>query len=556
MHWKPPENELPSEADAPSEWDRWMRPLYWLAGARWETLKYCPATERERIAVIGSTVMIPTIMSFLGMIFYAKSRFNEPPWLAILGIALAWAFVILNTDRILLATYRPFQPWYRKAMQVVFRFALSAVVSVAIAFPFCLDQYRPAITYYYQTKLQIKLDKLRDEEAAGRRGMTATLEKIREDHEAARKQFAADFTKQRDELTAQLPDLRKAILNAEVYADARMEDERKKASDPEFVAPASAATRNVISQIEAQKETLAKTTAEMAAAQDLHRRLVEAIAREELGQPNEFYPQPKKPGAGPRLKDMQARDRAVVADARRLESAMVAQQAALAASDKQLAAARLVDRNAYLDALGARRESFVTEANEMERVRKERLEKVTSQISQLETDNAAQQAKLGAHTTALETDHTIAARRHDEKYLPPIKLIERKQSGVLDPMEETIGLYKVIFEPAPDATTEERADMQGKWIAGLFQFLVIFGTLFVLDLVPIMAKIFSRAGPYDVLVEHPEYVANANLREFWTNYGKHARDWGTVGMMDDASAQRLLESHPRERSDSAPGPRA
>src|SRR5476651_761244 len=142
MHWQPPENPLPPEADAPSNWDRWMRPLYWLAGARWETLRHCPPTERERIAVLGSTVLIPTTMSFLGMIFYAKSRFANPPWLAVLGIALAWAFVIMNTDRILLATYRPFQPWWRRCMQVLFRFALAGVVSVAIAFPFCLDQYR------------------------------------------------------------------------------------------------------------------------------------------------------------------------------------------------------------------------------------------------------------------------------------------------------------------------------------------------------------------------------------------------------------------------------
>jgi hypothetical protein len=532
-----------------------MRPLYWLAGARWETLRYCPATERERIAVIGSTVTIPTVMSFLGMIFYAKSRFHDPPWLAVTGIAFAWAFVIMNVDRILLATYRPFQPWYRKLMQIIFRFALAAVVSVAIAFPFCLDQYRPAITYYYQTKLQIKLDNLREEETTSRRALTATLEKIREDHEVARKQLTADFTRQHDALTVQLPDLQKAILNPEVYADARMEEERKKASEPDFVAPASGGTRNVISQIEAQKETLAKTAAEHDAAQDLHRRLVEAIAREALGQPNEFYPEPKKPGTGPRLKDMQARDRGVVADVRRLEGAIAAQQAALIASDKQLAAARLVDRNAYLDGLGSRREAFVAEGNEKERIRKERLEKVTQQIAELEADNTAQQARLTEHTAALEADHAVSVKRHDDKYLPPIGLIERKQNGILDPMEETIGLYKVIFEPAPDATAEERLDVRGKWIAGLFQFLVIFGTLFVLDLVPIMAKIFSRPGPYDVLVEHPEYVANTNLRAFWSNYRKHAHDWGTIGMMDDASAQRLLESHPRERPDSTPGPK-
>lgn len=522
-----------------------MRPLYWLAGARWETLKHCPATERERIAVLGSTVLIPTIMSFLGMIFYAKSRFHEPPWLAVTGIALAWAFVILNTDRILLATYRPFQPWWRKLMQVSFRFALAGVVSVAISFPFCLDQYRPAITYYYQQKYQAKLDILSEQESTGRRELTTTLEKIREDNEAARKQLNDDFSTQNDALTAQLPELQKVILNPEDYADERMEAERKRASDPEFVAPASGATRTVISQIEAQKETLSKTNTELEGKEDLHRRLVEAIAREALGQPNEFYPEKKKPGDGPRLKDMQARDRAVVVDVRRLETASTVQQAALIASDKQLAAARLVDRNAYLDGLSAKRDAFVAEGNEKERMRKDKLQKVTAQIAELEADHTARVGKLAQHTAALETDHSIAAKRHDDKYLPQLTLLKNKQGGVFDPMEETIGLYKVIFEPAPDATAEERAENKGKWIAGVFQFLVIFGTLFVLDLVPIMAKIFSRPGPYDVLVDHPEFISGENMRAFRAKYGEHATDWSNLGMAEDPAAHRLVQSHPR-----------
>ena len=544
MHWQP-DHESPAEADAPARWDRWMRPLYWLAGARWETLKHCPATERERIAVLGSTVLIPTIMSFLGMIFYAKSRFHEPPWLSVTAISLAWAFVILNTDRILLATYRPFQPWWRKLLQVTFRFALAGVVSVAISFPFCLDQYRPAITYYYQQKYQSKLDILSEQESTGRRELTATLQKIREDNEVGRKQLNEDFTTQNDALTAQLPELQKAILNPEDYADERMEAERKRASDPEFVAPASGATRTVISQIEAQKETLSKTNTELEAKQDLHRRLVEAVAREALGEPNEFYPEKKKPGDGPRLKDMQARDRAVVVDIRRLETASTVQQAALIASDKQLAAARLVDRNAYLDGLSAKRDAFVAEGNEKERIRKAKLEKVTAQIAELETDHTARVTKLAEHTAALETDHSIAAKRHDDKYLPQLALLKNKQGGGFDPMEETIGLYKVIFEPAPDATAEERAENKGKWIAGVFQFLVIFGTLFVLDLVPIMAKIFSRPGPYDVLVDHPEFISGENMRAFRAKYGEHANDWSNAGMADDPAAHRLVQSHPR-----------
>ena len=552
MHWQPPEHPLPPEADAPSESDKWMRPLYWLAGARWETLRYCPATERERIAVLGSTVLIPTVMSFLGMIFYAKSRFAEPPWLAVLGIALAWSFVIMNTDRILLATYRPFQPWWRKMLQVMFRFALAGVVSVAIAFPFCLDQYRSAITHRYQTEIQGKLNNLREEEAAKRKELAVMLEKIRDDEAANRKKITDDFTSKRDALMAQLPELQKAIINTETYADERMEEERKRAGEPDFVAPASGATRAVIAQIEAQKETLAKVKTELEERQDLHRRLVEAIAREALGQPNEFYPEVKKAGEGPRVKDMQSRDRGVVAEIRRLESSEAAQTAALVASDRQLAAARLSDKNAYLDALGGKRAAFVEEGKEKERIRKERLDKVTAEISALETEQPRLLARLADQTAALEADHASAVKRTDDKYVPHIARLDRKMNGVLDPMEETIGLYRVIFLPAPDADETERGEQGKKWIAGMFQFLVIFGTLFVLDLVPIMAKIFSRPGPYDVLVEHPEFVANENLRAFWVKYRDHARDWSEIGMSDDPRASRLLVSHPRERSNSSP----
>ena len=534
-----------------------MRPLYWLAGARWETLRHCPPSERERIAVLGSTVLIPTVMSFLGMIFYAKSRFANPPWMSVFAIALAWSFVIMNTDRILLATYRPFQPWWRRCMQVLFRFALSAVVSVAIAFPFCLDQYRPAITYRLQTELQGKLNNLREEEAVKRAELAGELQKIREDESASRKQLVSTYTTQHDALVGQLPALETGILNSDEYADKRIEDERRKAGDEDFVAPASGETRNVIASIEAQKETLSKTKAKLEDKQDLHNRLVEAIARESNGQPNEFYPEPKKAGSGPRTKDMMARDKTVRSEIKGLESTLLLQQEALVASDKQLAAAHLEDRNAYLDALVDKRDGYVEEAKEKERLRKDRLAKLNAEIEALETEHPEQLARLKEQTAALEATHASNTKRHEERYLPHIQRLERKMTGVLDPMEETIGLYRVIFLPAPDADQTEQGEQGKKWIAGLFQFLVIFGTLFVLDLVPIMTKIFSRAGPYDVLVEHPEFIANANLRVFHDEYGKRSDDWGIGGMIGQPSGPDLVKGQPsgnRHASDGAPEP--
>jgi len=242
---------------------------------------------------------------------------------------------------------------------------------------------------------------------------------------------------------------------------------------------------------------------------------------------------------------MMARDKAVNAELRRLDSALTLQHEGLLTGDKQLASARLADRNAYLDALVGKRDAFIEEGREKERVRKERLAKLQADIAALETEHPLQLTRLASQTAALEVTHASNTKRHDERYLPPIQRIERKMNGVLDPMEETIGLYRVIFVPAPDADKTEIAEQGQKWIAGLFQFLVIFGTLFVLDLVPIMTKIFSRAGPYDVLVEHPEFIANANLRVFHAEYGKHSEDWGVTGMVGQPSGPDLVKGNPR-----------
>ena len=45
------------------------------------------------------------------------------------------------------------------------------LISLAIAFPFCVDQYRPAIRFLYQTELQGKLNDIRKKEAKGRAGL-------------------------------------------------------------------------------------------------------------------------------------------------------------------------------------------------------------------------------------------------------------------------------------------------------------------------------------------------------------------------------------------------
>lgn len=546
-----------SDLFGPEHPPAWQRFLYWLAGARWELLSQCPAAEQERVAVQGSTVLVPTVMAFLGMYFFAKSRFNDPPFLPVFAVSVLWAFVIMMTDRILIAMYRPFLPVWRRVVQVLFRLGLASVVSVAISFPFCLDQYRPAIRFRYQTELQGRLNEMRNEEASGRKVLRDDLLRMRDTAESDRRKLEAEHLKLREGLESQIPGLEKGQINPQIYADERMEEERRRVTAVDFVAPASGGTLNIVARMDALKEASERLGKQIEEEQGMHRRLVEAIAREELGLPNEFYPEPKRPGEGPRLKDMRARDVRVQTEIRKFESALAAATADLAQAEDALARGRLTDRNAYLDSLNTRREAFVKEAEDRERARKDRLAQLRRQLEQEEVDHTANVRKFEEHRRALEDDHARAQQRHDDTYLPPIQRVESKINGLFDPMEETIGLYKVIFTPPPDMP--EDAKMEHRWMAGLFQFLVIFGTLFLLDIVPIAAKLLSRPGAYDILVEHSEFIANANWADFSRHFSETGNGWPGEplrrGELSPADASLLLKPHyrrPQPRPEPSP----
>lgn len=520
---------------------RWQRFLLWLAGARWEILQKCPASEQERLAILGSTILVPTVMSFLGMFFFAKSGFENPPFLAVFAVSLLWAFVIMTTDRILITMYRPFQPLWKRATQATFRLFLASLISLAIAFPFCLDQYRPAIRFLYQTELQGKLNDLRNKEAKGRAELRDNLTRIRDSSEADRRKMEAGYVSSRESLVSQLATLERAQINPEIYADEKMEAERVRASAPEFIAPASGSTLNIIAKWEASKQNLQNLQAKREKEESMHRRLLEAIAREELGMPNEFYPETKKPGSGPRLSELKLRDARVLKEIEQLDSSILTIGSEIASLENSLASARLSDRNFYLDSLNSKRAAFVKEAEERERIRRTKIDQINSKIAELDANQLQQSAKLAGHVRALEEEQARSQQRHDDTFLPPIQRLEQKIHGKFDPMEETIGLYKVIFVPPPEMVGD--AALKYRWAAALFQFLVIFGTLFFLDLIPIVVKMLSRPGPYDVLLEYSEFTANANWTDFKKNFANTGSGWNSKPVSSRSLPNDLLRPH-------------
>lgn len=435
--------------------------LYWLAGARWSTLAQVPESERERIAVLGSSVLIPTLLAFFGMFLYAASRFHEPRPIVSFWIALVWAFLVLNVDRILLATYRPFQPPLRKAIQIIFRIGLAAVVSLAITFPFCLHQYRGAIAERLQGEYRGKLDEVLSKERQERQSFEG----------ADAERVAGLRTKLAQDQAAGPADPR---LYAEILAkqDANQQVDTKREQQQELDKDIAAA--------------LAKWKQASIRLAELDRH----VRQEERGTLPQELGGTGKPGRAAKYGELM----------RDLDLARQDEQTARQGYN-QLLQGSLSGNTRPGQAAGVamgdeRQAAFFREAQ----LRKDRLDALENEVRKAEADQAQHLAD------------------HNFRHQPVIKNYQAKASGIFDPMEETIGLFKVIFIPEADEAKSDLVAGRYKWIAALFQFSIVFATLFLLDLIAILSKVMSRPGPYDVLVEFPEFAARCNLEAVKAQY--------------------------------------
>lgn len=456
--------KIAGSAEEQRGWERLLLPLYWLAGARWATLSLLPETERERVAVIGSSVLIPTLLAFFGMYLYVSSRFNEPRPVVAVVVAIGWSFVIMNIDRILLATYRPFQPWFRKALQVCFRIGLAGVVSIAIAFPFCLEQYRGAIKERLQSEFYKRLHDIKTKE------------------QDERKVFETQDAITLKKLSAQLDKIQEAgPTDPQLYAEEQAKRDLYQQNDSD---------QKRKEQIEREKSTAYK---EWNRESGRIREIEQDRRSEEKGTLPPERGGTGKPGRLAKYDEL----------SRSLEQAKLAERALRQRYEQLLKLSALepdLGRNSLSD---SKRAAYLREGES----RKTEFEVLNQEIKEAK-----------AYQTKHLTDH-------ESHYNPIIQSYQTKARGKFDPMEETIGLFKVVFTPEPDSGEADNNVQQYKWIAALFQFSIVFGTLFLLDLIAILSKVMTRPGPYDVLVEFPEFVSTQNIIAFKKEYPRFSDAW-------------------------------
>ena len=116
--------------------DRIERVFFWLSAASSDNLDACPAWERRKYVAFGATVLVPSIFAIIAC-SYALSTLTDNVWV-IAPVSLVWAFIILTVDRALLATYRAYQSFFRKAAQFGLRMVVAALMGITISHPLTL----------------------------------------------------------------------------------------------------------------------------------------------------------------------------------------------------------------------------------------------------------------------------------------------------------------------------------------------------------------------------------------------------------------------------------
>lgn len=486
--------------------NRFKSIFFWLSGAGTDTLEMCPGWEQRKYVAFGATVLVPCLFAFIASA-YAVSTLTADP-LVIYTVAVVWSFIILSIDRALLASYRPFQSWFRKLGQFSLRFAVALLMGITIAHPLVLLLFRDTISTVVEKDRATDMDKIRagyDTEKAKIRAGIEKLEKgIADQRELWTNTFQAEFIIQKSTVAGDampgLTDRQKAELKKSVDAAVAPFAERLKEIEPQLAAllPAS---------IKAQEELGFWQT---------------EFERELNGQRSGMV------GEGPRARSI----RSDQLEPRRLEATRLAGLIQHLTAEKS--SLETQSRSAEEAAISSFRERIAG----IEAANRGEAERVAALKRQVEENQAStfvdQQNSLRA-TIKQQIDARLAALTSMQQELDRVTAEEAAQLTAIrtqprrDLLTQTLALHS-IFRSGEEA---------GRF--ALWTYVILASLFLLVDTIPIVVKFFTKPGPYDTLLDREEIAYDSGHRAF---LGSHARYMNqlTAGNLMAVTSNRRLES--------------
>jgi uncharacterized membrane protein len=484
------------------------RLFFWLSGASTEGLEQCPTWEQRKYVAFGATVLVPAAFAFIACA-YALSTISADMRI-IIPVALVWSLIILTIDRALLATYRSFQPFHRKIGQFLLRFVVAMLMGLTISHPLTLLLFKDTIASVIEGEREAEIEEVRAVAITNKKNVEDKIVTLQE-----------EVTKQRDAW-----------------------DETYKASF--LVETDTTAPKDPTAELDAAQKAALQQTLDSATAP--HRTRIEAIEAEIATMKPEYE---KLQGE---LNHWQTEFEREVNGQR---SGIVG----LGPRAKSIHEDQLTWRRAETKRLSDSLETMSTERNQLRTVVADTEKEVTAgflveQADKTERENverariAGIQHKMQEEQAAgfVVQQDAIRASINDqvETRLTELKRLQAELASVAT--DERGRIDAITAEPRRDLLTQTlalhklfRAGDEGGTFA-----LVAYGVLALLfmliDTIPLVVKFFSKAGPYDTLVDCEEVRFDKDRKAFLKNYDKY---------MDNLSDGRLLsvtKNQPLERA--------
>jgi hypothetical protein len=446
-----------------------QRFFFWLSGAGTQTLEACPNWEQRKYAAFGATVLVPSVFAFIACA-YALSTLTDN-WRIILPVSVAWAFIILTIDRALLASYRPYQSFIRKFGQFALRFTVAMLMGITISHPLTLLLFKDTIQAEVEADRQAEIETARAtgevEKAKVRAAIEAVEKSITEMRDKWDKTFQAEF-----------------ITGREVGGDgddAATKSEAQKAMEA-AAAEATAGMRANLAKVETELETTQADARKLQGELDFWQREFE---REVNGQRSGLV------GLGPRARSVQ--------DDQLIWRREEAKRQAIALENLTKERDRLRgDIAATESGVAADFEARSAELAQLAKAERDRVEALRRQVEQSQADQFVEQQNALRATLSKQIDTR----------LEEVNRLQGEMASVATASEQRIqGLRN---EPRRDILTQtlalhelfNRGEDGGRF--ALTAYLVLTLLFMLVDTIPLIVKFFTKAGPYDTLLDREE----------------------------------------------------
>lgn len=455
----------------------------------------------------GATVLVPCTFATIACA-YALSTLTDN-WFVISAVSLVWAFIILTVDRALLATYRAYQNIFRKLSQFSLRIVVAALMGITISHPLTLLLFKDTITSVVEKERQQEIEAARKQAADQKALVEARVKPLEEQIVKQREAWNASFT------AAFLDENGKPVEKPLTDDEKKVKAERE-TKIAEAVAPGKL-------RLEALDKEMAKLSADyQKIAAELNQWQTD-FEREVNGQRSGIV------GLGPRAKSIQE-DQLTW---RRAESARL---------------------SGLLDTLTKNRVTLVAEIKAAE----------DGVNTALDTQAAEEAAKLKAEENRIAGLRQQVQQQQADAFVGQQNSIRETLKTQIDALLGQLNALHV--EIAQLAKDEEariagiRAESRGgiltqtKALHHLFEndaeggrfayiaYIVLSALFMLVDTIPLVVKFFSKAGPYDSLVDCDEVKYARERMAFLKSFDRYMKQ------LTESPFLHITQNRPLERA--------